>query len=257
MEAKPIAPTSVALSKSGTVKVYRNATLKLSATLSPSNAMSSLKWKSSKKKVATVDAKGVVHPKKNGTTVISVTTENGKSASVKVKVVNPPKPKKVTLNKSGTIRLNIGETLQLTGTVTPAAATQTLTWKTSRKKVATVSKKGLVKAKKAGTAIITARAVNGKKAKIKVVVVDPKAPTSIALNYKGTVPLKLGETLQLSATIAPDTAKDAKLKWTSSRKKYATVSSKGLVNAKRIGTTTITVKAANGKKATVKIRVVK
>lgn len=257
VEAKPIAPTSVTLSATGTVKVYRNATLKLSATLSPSNAMSNLKWKSSRKKVATVDANGVVHPKKNGTTVISVTAENGKSATVKVKIVNPPKAKKVTLNKSGTIRLNKGETLQLSGTVTPAAAIQKLTWKSSKKKVATVSSKGLVKAKKAGTATITAKTSNGKKAKVKIVVVDPKAPTSITLNYKGTVTLKAGEKLQLSATIAPDTAKDAKLTWTSSRKKYATVSSGGLVIAKKAGTVTITAKAANGNKATVKIKVVK
>lgn len=257
VEAKPVAPTSVKLSKSGTVKVYRNDTLKLSATLSPSNAMSNLKWKTSKKKIATVDANGVVHPKKNGTTVISVTTENGKSASVKVKVVSPPSPKKVTLNKSGTVRLNIGETLQLSGTVTPAAAIQTLKWKTSRKKVATVSSKGLVTAKRAGRATIAARATNGKQAKIVVVVVDPKAPTSVKLNHTGTVKLKMGQTLQLTATIAPDTAKDAKLTWTTSRKRYATVSSKGLVTAKRVGTATITVKAANGKKATVKIKVIK
>lgn len=45
-----------------------------------------------------------------------------------------------------------------------------ITWKSSKKKVATVSKKGVVKGKKKGTATITAK-VNGKTYKCKVKVV--------------------------------------------------------------------------------------
>ena len=71
----------------------------------------------------------------------------------------------------------------------------------------------------------------------------------------GTVILKVGETLQLSAALAPETAQTT-LKWTSSKKKYATVDGNGLVTARRKGKATIRVKTANGKKATVKIKVV-
>jgi len=47
------------------------------------------------------------------------------------------------------------------------------------------------------------------------------------------------------------------LTWSSGNKKIATVSKTGLVNAKKKGTVTITVKTANNKKAKIKIKVVK
>ena len=45
-----------------------------------------------------------------------------------------------------------------------------LTFKSSNKKVATVNAKGRIKARKKGTAYITARTYNGKKVRIKIVV---------------------------------------------------------------------------------------
>ncbi len=256
--AKPIEPTAVKLDRTGTVKIYRNQTLQLSVGYEPAKAMASqLTWKSSKKKIATVSATGLVTPLKAGSTVISVTTDNGKKASVKVKVLNLPKPKKVTLSAKGTVKLNIGETLQLSGTVTPALASQKLKWSSNKKKVASVSGVGLVTAVKPGTATITAKTSNGKYARVKIKVVDPLAPTSVALNYQGTVTLHKGETLNLVATLSPDYAQ-SKITFSSSRKSVASVNSKsGVVTAKRRGTATITVKTANGKKAKVKIKVVK
>ena len=114
---------------------------------------------------------------------------------------------------------------------------------------------GLITALTAGTATITARSASGKKAKVKVKVVDPYAPDSVALNYTGTLTLKVGQTLQLGAAVLPDTARTT-LRWTTSRKRVAAVSADGLVTALRRGTATITVKTANGKKARVKVRVV-
>lgn len=256
VEATPIQPDSVTLSASGTVKLYRNATLQLTVGYSPAGAMAKLTWKSSKAKYAKVDANGLVTPVKNGTTVISVTTDNGKQASVKVKVVSPPKAKKVVLSASGTVVLNIGDTLQLSGTVEPAEAMQKLSWRTNKKKIASVSGAGMVTALKAGTATITAKASTGKTAKVKIKVVDPYAPTSVALNYTGTVTLHVGDTLPLQATVLPDIARTT-LKWSTSYKRVAKVDANGLVTALRAGKATITVKTANGKKAKVKIKVVK
>ncbi len=256
VQARPIEPDSVSLSESGTVTVYRNQTLRLTASFAPAKAMSRLTWKSSKKKYATVDANGLVTPVKKGTTVISVTTENGKQASVKVKVVNPPKAKKVTLNYSGTVVLNVGQTLQLTGTVLPAEAEQKLTWRTSRSRIASVSGAGMATALKVGTATITAKSVSGKKARLKIKVVDPYAAKSVVLDRKGTVTLHVGETLKLTATVLPSTARTT-IAWASSRKRVAAVDATGTVTALRRGSATITVRTANGKKARVKIKVVK
>ena len=51
--------------------------------------------------------------------------------------------------------LNIGETVQLTGTVNPSTTTESTLWTSSNTNVATVSSSGLVTAKSAGTATIT------------------------------------------------------------------------------------------------------
>ena len=96
---------------------------------------------------------------------------------------------------------------------------------------------------------------NGKSASVKVKVSDPPKPTKVTLDRSGTVTLKLGEKLALNATLAPATAKST-LKWSSSKPKIAKVSG-GMVTPLKAGTTTITVKTANGKKATVKVKVVK
>ena len=49
----------------------------------------------------------------------------------------------------------------------------------------------------------------------------------------------------------------SKITYSSSNKKVATVNSSGVITAKKKGTATITVKTANGKKAKLKIKVVK
>ena len=59
----------------------------LSAALSPDYAVSALTWSSSRRKVAKVSSKGVVTALKKGTTTVTVTTYNGKTAKVKIKVV--------------------------------------------------------------------------------------------------------------------------------------------------------------------------
>ena len=253
VEAKPLPPESVALNASGTVMLYLNATLPLTATFAPANASAALTWDSSKTGVATVDENGLVTPLKKGATIISVRTDNGKTASVKVKVVSPPKPQKVLLSASGTLTLTVGETVQLSATVQPAEASAAVRWSSSKGRVATVDG-GLVTAVGEGTATVTAKAVNGKKAKVKIRVVDPYKPDRVALNVTGTVTLKVGQTLKLEAAVAPDTARTT-LTWTSSRKKVASVDG-GNVTALKKGATTVTVKTANGKKARVKIKVV-
>ena len=68
--------------------------------------------------------------------------------------------------------------------------------------------------------------------------------------------LKVGKKLTLKATLTPTKAKTT-LTWTSSNKKVATVSGKGVVKAIKPGKARITVRTANGKKATVTITVKK
>lgn len=76
----------------------------------------------------------------------------------------------VTLNKEA-LNLEVGKTGKLSATVLPAsAADKFITWSSSKTDVASVSSNGTVTAKKAGTAVITATATNGKSASCTVTV---------------------------------------------------------------------------------------
>jgi len=245
----------VVLDASGTVTLNMGETLQLNAAVEPATAQTTLKWSTSSKKIAVVDENGVVIPMKEGTATITVKTPNGKKDSVKVKVVDPYKPTKVVLAESGTVTLNIDKTLQLNAALAPETAQSKLTWSTSSKKIATVDGNGVVMPMKEGIATITVKTANGKKDTVKVKVVDPYKPTKVVLDASGTVTLNMGETLQLNAALAPETAQ-SKLTWSTSSKKIAVVDENGVVTPVKEGTATITVKTANGKKDTVKVKVV-
>lgn len=92
--------------------------------------------------------------------------------------------KKVALNKKKAT-IQVGQNLKLK----LKNNKKKVTWKTSKKAVATVSKKGVVKAKKVGKAIISAK-VGGKTYKCKVTVkkATPVAPKAIPLTQLGKKP---------------------------------------------------------------------
>lgn len=165
------APTKVKLSKTK-LKMAVGDTKALKAKVSSGCASRFFTWSTSDKKVAEYnDYSGVVEAVGPGTATITVKTYNGKTATCEVTVIDPTIPTKVKLNKSGTVKLKKGKTLQLKATVSPSTAQTTLTWKSGNKKVATVTQDGLVEAKKQGTTTITAVTENGKTAKVKIKVV--------------------------------------------------------------------------------------
>lgn len=143
-------------------------TLKLKVKMTPSNANEKIVWTSSKPKVATVSQDGKVIPKKKGKTKITARISNGKKVTWKIKV-RELKVKKISLNKKKAT-LHAGETLKLKAKLKPKGSTAKIKWKSSKKKVASVSKNGTVTARKKGKAVITAQLPNGKKAKCKITV---------------------------------------------------------------------------------------
>ena len=126
--------------------------------------------------------------------------------------------------------------------VKPANASKAVTYKSSNKKIATVSSKGVVTGKKAGKVNITVTSKKNKKVKkvVKITVKNLK-PSSVKVSAaKATV--VVGKTNTLKAAVKP-AGVYCPVKWTSSNKAVATVSSNGKVTAKKTGTATITVKA--------------
>lgn len=120
--------------------------------------------------------------------------------------------------------LNVGKkvTLKITN------ASGTTSWKSSNTKVASVTDKGVVTAKKAGTVKITA-VNNGHKAVCTVTVMNMKiSKTKANVTVGKTMALKLAN------------SGSNKVIWKSSSKSIATVNQKGIVTGKKTGTATIT-----------------
>ena len=210
-------------------------------------------FKSSDKSVATVSKKGVVKGVAPGeVTITAKPKEGGKSVKCKVTVVKPVES--ITLNKT-TATIKKGKTKQLEATVLPKDATnRKVKWTSSDTSVATVDSKGLVTALKVGEATITAKAKDGSKVKAKCKVTVIRPVKSITVN-KTTVTIKKGKTKQLKASVLPENATNRKVKWTSSDTSVATVDSKGLVTALKVGEATITAKAKDGSKVKAKCKV--
>lgn len=210
-------------------------------------------WSSSNNSVIVIetanDEEATLKAINPGNATITASTPDGGRASVDLKVVRP-ELEDITLNRSRAV-LGVKEKLTLTAKFYPNGASSTLTWKSSKPAVATVSKKGVVVAKKEGTAVITVKAANGMAAKATITV--RAAPKSVTLNKSGTVTLKRGKTLKLKATLPKKTA--SALTWRSSKPKIASVDQKGVVRALKKGTAVITVRTFNGKVAKVTIKV--
>ena len=203
--------------------LYSGASVTLSAT---TNLTGDITWKSSDAKVATVDAKGTVKAVNAGTATI--TAALGKvSATFTVTVKNPSITAKAV---SSVIYTKSKTTTKIN--VAKDGVTGNATFKSSNTKVATVSANGTVKAKKAGKVNITVQVGNYKQ----VVKITVKKPTMKLT--KASAKLKKGKKVTIKVKAAPV----SKVTFKSSNKKVATVSSKGVVKAKKKGTAIITVK---------------
>ncbi|MBR3115905.1 Ig domain-containing protein [Candidatus Saccharibacteria bacterium] len=129
-----------------------------------------LTWTSSNPTVATVDSDGTVTPKSDGTTTVTVTTPSGSSSSTEV-TVTPPILAESVLPSTKTLKIGVGDKYTLVANVFPNNATnKAVTWTSSDESVATVDSKGVVKAKKEGTATIAAETSNGIKGSTTVTV---------------------------------------------------------------------------------------
>lgn len=146
------------------------------------------------------------------------------------------------------VEMNIGETLVLNATVNPSHATnKDIEWTSSNTEVATVSSTGVVSAVEEGDAIITARSIDGSNVSASCVVTVKRVPVeSVSITASGSTTLKVGQTVQLSATVLPEAATDKSIVWSSSDMAVATVDNAGLVTAIKPGTCEITASTTDG-----------
>ena len=235
----------VSLGKSK-VFVEKGSTLTLTGTVYPSTLEDrSVTWKSSNTSVATVTSDGMVTGVGGGTATITCTSvATGFTATCKVTVG------KVSLSKYE-LAVEKDKTMTLTATVYPSSLSdRSVTWKSSKTSVATVTSDGKVTGVAGGTATITCTSVaTGFTATCKVTV------GKVSLS-KYEVTMEKGKTTTLTATVYPSSLSDRSVTWKSSNTAVATVTSDGKVKGVAGGTATITcTSVATGFTATCKVTV--
>lgn len=153
--------------------------------------------------------------------------------------------KYVTMVMLGEEMVEAGSQVMMNSYIYPEDAdNQQLTWISSDESIATVDANGMVTAKAdAAGKTVEIKAIAADRGTIygvgTVMVIEKTTTKKVAVKKitlsasKKTI--KVGKSVKIKATVKPVTATNKKLKWKSSNKKYATVTQKGKVTAKKKG----------------------
>lgn len=247
-----------------TIKYKSKIYIKNSTTISIRGKVGKSTFKSSNKKVATVNSKGKITGKKKGTCTIIIRT-NGVTLKRRITVINP------RLNKK-TIKLVQGKTFKLK----VYGGNGKVKYSSNNNKIATVSKYGNIRAKYAGSCKVTVIR-NGINLVCKIKVTASKYPVGLKYNFKQTkknITRHMSETFNLSsyykinnnAKSLYNSKKCSKkqyqnvkltnlVKFKSSDNKVASVYANGKIKAKTKGNCTITVTLFNKKTYTYSLKI--
>lgn len=163
----------------------------------------------------------------------------------------------ITMNKSALL-IKKGQKAKLkVKSAMPKKVGKRVKYEISNKKIATVSKKGVVRGKKVGAVVIRVTSKVNRKATARVPVIVAKVvPKKVKLNAK-KLTVDVGAEKALKATVTPKKMRKYYKRgtWSSRNEEVAIVSQKGVVTGKTVGETVITFSTLNGKKATCSVTV--
>lgn len=165
--------------------------------------------------------------------------------------------------------LKVGESVTLKASPSDQSITGTYAWESNSNSAVKLENSGTdtvtVRAVEAGNVTLTATLSNADgniQGSCNITVKAAPPPdvkvTGITLSPAGAQTLKVNNTLQLTATVAPDNATNKTVTWSNGGSEAATVDTDGKVTAVKEGTATITATAADGSgvTATCKVTVV-
>lgn len=249
------------------VSVYPGKTAKINVKYTNTTAQTTKVWASSNTKVATVDQNGVVKGVKAGKAKITLTVQNPGDAQALVLSKDVTVKQYVTSIKLNAAKKTIynGKSFVLKATVNPKnAAYKAVTYKSSNRKIATVTSKGVVKGIKPGRVVITVTAKDGSKkvAKCKVTVAQQKA-TKLKISAKKTTTLKKkGASVKIKATLYPSNTYNKLIKVSSSKKGIVKLSASKIKSGKTVtvkalkkGSTVVKFTAADGSRKSAQTKV--
>ena len=166
-----------------------------------------------------------------GAAMLQLTSTSNPSVSIllPVLVVEPVTKVRVSAEKT---TLTLGEQAQTILTFTPEDATlQAVSYSSDNEKIATVDEKGLVTAHAKGQTAIRVMTMDGTKRVSYVNIQVVQLPEAVTIEETAPLILNVGDTHGLKAVIAPDSASDKKVFWTSSDESVAQVNASGQVTA--------------------------
>lgn len=249
------------------VSVYPGKTAKINVKYSNTTPETTKVWASSNTKVATVDQNGVVKGVKAGKAKITLTVQNPGDAQALVLSKDVTVKQYVTSIKLNAAKKTIynGKAFTLKATVNPKnAANKAVTYKTSNKKIATVTSKGVVKGIKPGRVNITVTAKDGSKKSAKcTVTVKAQKATKLKISAKKTTTLKKkGASAKIKATLYPSNTYNKLIKVTSSKKGIVKLSASKIKSGKTVtvkalkkGSTVVKFTAADGSRKSAQTKV--
>lgn len=225
----------------------RNDTVTLNATVKTTDGSAApiVTWRSSPSSVVSVDTGGRLTAKKIGTACVYATA--GKTTAKCVVTVRRLPVRALTLNKKRVTLLSKRVGVQLTSKPTPSNADNpSVTWSSSRPSVASVDRMtGSITPLNPGVAVIQCRAADGTRKKAYcTVVVRPVVPDALTLSAE-SLPVNVGATASLTATVSPADATDQRVTWGSSNTSVASVKG-GVVTGHKFGKATVTAKTRSG-----------
>lgn len=218
--------TSLSLDKT-TIRLVEGKSTRIRAIYKPSNAEhKKVTWSSTDEKIATIDRKGNIYAVAEGVCKIKAKAADGsgKRAECWLYVLKRVEASSVIISQRD-LYMPVGDTENLNVSVLPANSTDSVSFSSDNKLIASVSNTGRVRALRPGQAVITCTTSSGKTATSTV--------TVLGLNWTSlNMRLYDSQTLRLEGMTTG-------VIWESEDKSVATVDTSGLVIARKPGTTRI------------------
>lgn len=248
--------TTVKLGKTG-IRMGVGTTYRMKVNVWSNNTKTpAVRWKTSRKKIASVNQKGKIKAKKVGmTTITAVSRDRLKvKASCKVRVIQRASSIQIVPNYAVCY---VGGTRKLHVSMKPKNTTlHNVTWRSADTSIATVENDGMVRGIAEGETKITAVTKDGgKKKAVCVIKVTEKVPATGIVVAQTDLTLKPGDSTKLSYSVLPNNTSD-NISFASDNRRVAKVSGNGTVTATGTGNCTITILADGGVTSTVAVNVV-
>lgn len=243
-----IANLANAIEIEGTESLKSKGKATLSATVLPSSADDkNVDWFVSDENIATITAKGILQAKETTelkTILVTAKAKDGSGAYAEHEVIIQPLVSEIVVSAQGQEILNkdvidfdiaTGQsTIAIQASTLPADADQSLSWKSSASKVATVDEIGNIYIHGKGKAVITVSSTDGTKKTMSFTLNVVSLAKEVSITGEGA--LASGQKATLKATVFPESASSKKLTWHTSDESVAKVNTSGVVTAQKTDT---------------------